>query len=173
MCGVRGVWRGLEGGRMTSPKKEVFRPGKRTRVIDFRGRPHDLCAAADLPDGTSSRLKWTVRMGDRHRWVHWVRIGASVLALVVVVNYMVMLMSSRPGRMSWYYVGVNFLSFGTAMAAAMFASQSAVDTAGKRAVEGCLKAEICPGCGYSLAGSVKEEDACVVCAECGGAWKVG
>lgn len=158
---------------MTSPKNEVFRPGKRTRVIDFRGRPHDLCAAADLPDGTSSRLRWTVRMGDRHRWVHWVRIGASVLVLLVFVNYTVMVVTSRGGRMSWFYVGANLLSFGTAMGAAMFASQKAVEAAGKRAVEGCLKAEICPGCGYSLAGSVKEEDGCVVCAECGGAWKVG
>lgn len=33
-----------------------------------------------------------------------------------------------------------------------------------------LRAGLCPGCSYGLAGLSREGDGCVVCPECGGAW---
>lgn len=41
----------------------------------------------------------------------------------------------------------------------------------ERVVAPCLKWGVCAGCGYSLRDAVEHEDGCVVCSECGAAWK--
>jgi cyanate permease len=35
-----------------------------------------------------------------------------------------------------------------------------------------LAVRLCPACGFSLAGRFAEDDGCVVCSECGGAWRI-
>jgi hypothetical protein len=41
----------------------------------------------------------------------------------------------------------------------------------ERVVAPCLKWGVCASCGYSLRDALEQDDGCVVCSECGAAWK--
>jgi hypothetical protein len=93
--------------------------------------------------------------------------------LLAFLSFAAMVLRTPAGGPRWYYVTANVVSSWAAVAAVIFASEGAVKAAGRRAVEGCLKAEICPGCGYSIKGLEVDGDGSTVCPECGGAWRVG
>ena len=165
---------------MVKEAEDKFRPGRRTKVIDFRGRTVDLCDLARVgPDAGANRwLKWALLMAHRHRWVTWMRVGAGLLcagAGVVLVLTRLYGWGSRNSLVgaSWLHAGATILMFFAAVAAAVFASKRAVKAAGQRAVAELMKAEICPGCGYSLRGLKPEGDGCTVCPECSAAWRLG
>ncbi len=42
----------------------------------------------------------------------------------------------------------------------------------RRVVAVYLAEQLCPSCAYSLAGIPGADDGCVVCPECGGAWRL-
>jgi hypothetical protein len=57
-----------------------------------------------------------------------------------------------------------------AMSANMFRTNPMIDYSA-RIVSPCLKWGVCASCGYTLRDAQSQDDGCVVCSECGAAWK--
>ena len=53
---------------MMAEPKDRFRPGRRTKVIDFRGRKLHLCETRDLWEDVSREVWRAVAAGNRRRW---------------------------------------------------------------------------------------------------------
>jgi hypothetical protein len=138
--------RGFVAGILASMvSSDMIRPEGRTRVIDVRGRTHALCDAGSVPADARGRwrgLRWTVMLAHRHRWLMWLRILASFLALCAMASLLLMARA-----LNWYFVTTHLISLWLGVAVGVFASRRAIDAAGRRAVVECLKAEVCPGCG--------------------------
>lgn len=49
---------------------------------------------------------------------------------------------------------------------------NAIAWRGTRARTACVRARICPACGYDLAGLDRQADGCTPCPECGAAWRL-
>src|SRR5690349_14733816 len=75
-----------------------FRPGRRTRILDRRGRLLPLCEPADLPPGSPPRLRRAVRAANRHRWAHAARIVLLAIAFYLLVTLLLGLATPRAGR---------------------------------------------------------------------------
>jgi hypothetical protein len=140
--------------------------GRRTRVIDFRGRAFDLLEPRDLPDGAPIDLKTAVTKANRHRWTVQLKWAVITFGCLTAIGFVTKQTGATHG-------GMIFKSLAYAVASVFIATiggAEAVRAAGRSAVAECLKAEVCPGCGYSLKGIEGEER---VCPECGGVWRVG
>lgn len=92
--------------------------------------------------------------------------GALLLALATLTAFW------GPSAGRWELVGV--VAVGIALVAVQYArrservSENATPNDVSRAM---LKAERCPCCVYMLSGVPTQPDGCIVCPECGGAWK--
>jgi membrane protease subunit (stomatin/prohibitin family) len=140
--------------------------GKRSRVIDLQGKIHDLLEPRDLPEDASADLRTAVTRANQHRWTVQLKWAAITFVCVAAIGFVARLAGARHG-------GVIVQSLIYAVASLFFGAvggAEAARAAGKKAVAECLKAELCPACGYSLKGLEGEER---VCPECGGVWRVG
>lgn len=163
------VCSGWYAGGMRGEASDEFRAGRRSRVIDFRGRTLDLCEVGDLPADAPVELRKAVKRANQHRL--GVQLKFTGLALVILLvlffaaRWVGWLRAMHPAQWILYPIWGFF--------GGLLGGREAAKGAGKRAVEECLKGEVCPSCGYSLVGLPREGDGCVVCAECGGVWRVG
>jgi hypothetical protein len=142
-------------------------PHERVRVIDARGKTRHLCPASKLSGNSPRGLRWALLVGARHRWVAWAQ-------TIVVLVFSAMSFYAAFGSRKWTSAQllVNIAYAIVLVLALFFTSKRVMRIAGKRAVAACLRAEVCPACGYSLRGLVVSEDGVRVCPECGGAWRV-
>jgi hypothetical protein len=144
------------------------------KVIDDRGRRVPLVRRSDIGEGLSAFKRGELRSRipvDRLRIV--VILCALVAGLATArVGWLAITgqpflpkggwsLSGSPGLMLlWVLVlGVNILR-----------TDSRLDYT-ERVVAPCLKWGVCASCGYSLRDALEQDDGCVVCSECGAAWK--
>lgn len=144
--------------------------GRRSKVIDLRGQTLTMLEPADLPAEASKDLRQAVQRANLHRWTIQLKYAVGMFAVLagigLVANWL-FAATSVVGLSQSVVQAVGSLFFGTLGGAA------AAKENGVKAVARCLKAEICPSCGYSLRDLAVESDGGRVCPECGGVWRVG
>jgi hypothetical protein len=139
-------------------------------VEDGRGLTRRLFDATSAPWRTldlEPDLRQTSLGG---RWVSWgvVLIGAAGAMSAVGGTVYVLLV----GRAGWGAWGAGAAGLGTFLFA-WWAREYVLPSRGKRAfVERFLWHRRCPSCAYGIGHAEAEADGCVVCPECGAAWKI-
>jgi hypothetical protein len=150
---VRGVWGGVEGG--------VSRP----RATDHRGRTHEFCDPYALPKdvpvalfGDLVRVRQTRRSNLLFRLCIGVPLGIGVLWWATPFRGEALAL----GVAIW--AGIILLEYG------LF--RTSVGNPARQMTGAILKQGLCPACAYAIRGGTPESDGCVVCPECGAAWRV-
>ncbi len=132
-------------------------------------RISDIKRAAEGPDkrraALAKRLRDAIKVESRR--ITWLRLAAGVGGVLVVISVMGVLASTWRWAANFnsviFWVGVIALSLGMRL---MVRRQVARQVAATAVAEG-----ICGGCAYTLEGVPVEPDGCLVCPECGAAWR--
>lgn len=109
--------------------------------------------------------------GSRHPILYYAAVGvvAGIVALVwlVVIDPMITPVLGFPTRVYGAAIAAGVASILTDRVLARRIARSRWDHICRLA----LAESSCPACGYLLSGALSEPDGCVVCPECGGAWR--
>jgi hypothetical protein len=161
---------------MASESRRGLRAGRRTRVIDFRGRTLLLVRKEDLEESVPRKVRVEVGAANQHRWTPVLGtalliIPSALVGLLIVrgISWFTGLGSAKLPNVTWLAIAA-FAAY--VVFCGVFLGSLLARRRGIAAVRACLNAGLCPSCGYSLAGSAVEADGCVACGECGGAWKL-
>lgn len=150
-------------------QEDRYRTGRRSKVIDLRGRVLPLLQVEDLPRDASKELRRAVQRANQHRWKAQVQATLMFVLSIGCVQFVLGglgAVSSRGWVIQAVTTGVLSLFFGTLGGAALSRES------GREAVTRCLRLGMCPSCGYGLKELVTEGDGARVCPECGGAWRI-
>ncbi len=144
------------------------------RIEDDRGKRVPLVKRGAIGEGLSDFRRRELRT----------RIPVDRMKLLVLA--LVLIGAGMAGRVAWLAISGQPIFVGgiwmilrenlwipvwlVAMSANMFRTNPAVDYT-ERVVSPCLKWGVCASCGYTLRDAKAQEDGCVVCSECGAAWK--
>lgn len=143
-------------------------------MVDFRGKASLLVRPEDLGRDAPVELRRAVAGANLHRFESMVKL--SVWGVFGAMCSWAIPAIGGWGRSQLVSVGgviVLVVMLGLMVATGMFFGSFMSRRRGITAVRACLRSAVCPSCGYSLAGVPAEEDGCVMCGECGGAWRVG
>lgn len=146
-----------------------FRAGRRSRVIDVRGRVHELCEVADLPAESPRMLREAVAAANKHRLAVQLR----GMAIAGAIFFGLLLLARQAGWLGAGWSGPWPVYWVLSLIGGLIGGKSQARAAAVHAVRTCVACEVCPACAYSLRGLGEEGDGCRVCPECGGAWGSG
>jgi hypothetical protein len=124
-----------------------------------------------VPDDVLVRVRRGIRAGRRARFeqITHSRIVAIALWVTMLLAFNVIFLLGSLGRF-WLVSGAVIV---TALGVLWALSRRGLRAGSPEVVREAMLAEKrCPSCAYSLAGMVAAEDSCVVCPECGGAWRL-
>jgi hypothetical protein len=138
-------------------------------IEDDRGRPVPLVRPDDLRDGLTDFQRRELRMVVPHRPVEFVLkiVGLILLMQVVGAAWVYFTQGIQPKASAvriMVHLGVVSTLFLSIALVHWFVRR-------RRAVGRCLRWGVCASCGYSLRDAIEHDDGCVVCSECGAAWK--
>lgn len=147
---------------------------RRPSVTDDRGVRRPLVRRGDVGEGLSDFKRIELRSRIP---VDRIRIAVMVLValggvLVARVGWLVI--TGQPVFVpGWWRLpqhGLGFVFWTTGLFLNMLRRSPILDF-DTRVVAQCLRWEVCASCGYLLRDATEHEDGCVVCSECGAAWK--
>lgn len=141
-------------------------PSRRTTLIDFRGHRYNLVRKEDLSADAPCELTSLVREANEHTLGSTLRMAIGfVLGLLAYCIWY--------GAMPKSVIELLLALFGLVVCVAWGITWNSLFArrCGIKAVRACADTNICPSCGYTLNSLPIESDGCVICSECGGAWK--
>jgi hypothetical protein len=170
---------GGDASMIAAPFLMAFRAADRTSGVDDRGRPVPLAHPRLRRAMRTANADHGARLHDARREIsrsgRWVRrpiaavlitLGLGMAGLFIFIAKTVSGGLPRGIAPGLYLGPLLFVALGLGTIYGNFAYS-------RRAVERALRARgCCPGCGSDLQGQSPEADGCVVCAECGGAWRL-
>ncbi len=146
--------------------------GKRA-TVDHRGRRVRLAEPEQLEEhGVDTRAigipsnGMDSAGGPLSARMHWTS-AAQLLILVFALYMPARMFTSWSGLApwtAWFFAGAAFIPIARLIG-------SWWDHVGPRFTQQIIVAGHCASCGFALAGLVTEDDGCVVCPECGAAWR--
>jgi hypothetical protein len=138
-------------------------------LIDHRGNPAELCGTHNLPENAGSKLFGLVHGAGEKRPERVVLSSAFTFGIVAFLQPMLFgsFKGARLSTVIGWMVAAAIAVFLQVMVASMFRSHSY-----RKAGLACLRAGLCPSCGYDIATHAPEGDGCTVCPECGAAWRL-
>lgn len=98
-----------------------------------------------------------------------IAISAALLVLLGVLPMLMRTLEGNPAAGMGVLVLAPFTGFALLTAWRLWCGEPTL-TDSETYIHMMLRAGLCPGCSYGLAGLAREDDGCVVCPECGGAW---
>ena len=144
------------------------------KVVDDRGRRVPLVRRSDIGEGLSAFKRGELRSRipvDRMKIVVLVLLCVGV-GLAARVGWLAI--TGKPILVSgWWRLPQNnmmLLIWAGVLFTNVLRSNPRSDYT-ERVVTPCLKWGVCASCGYALRDATEHEDGCVVCSECGAAWK--
>lgn len=146
---------------------------KAIRVHDARGKRVPLCRPGALKGPAVQQAKAALAATDSR-----IILTAAVFLSVSVASFAVMYTSLRPLMRTGHGLPDTTLA---ALVAGSIASIALAAIAsrwqlgrrrGATAVAACVAVRRCPSCAYDLSALAAQQDGCIVCPECGAAWRV-
>lgn len=135
-------------------------------VIDSRGREVPLCVAKTLPSEIEPRTRRAVRAAETGGPLFWSR--AAVTGLVSSVPAAIIFVATGASPGTTLVVLGAVLLFASLQA---FAQWCMGLGRAEEARDALLAARLCASCTYRLDATPPETDGCLVCPECGAAWR--
>ncbi|MEX2219844.1 MAG: hypothetical protein WD749_13920 [Phycisphaerales bacterium] len=146
--------------------------GRRTRLIDARGRVLPLCEPRQLPSGAASELRRAVVAANQHRVVPiltWcaVFVGGQLVLQALVGGGRAGTMFNSLSQAASFIAGIALV-----LPFSIVVESGRARRRGIAAMENCMRYGLCPSCCYDLTDMAPDREGFVVCPECGGSWRI-